>query len=135
MVSGMKRSSAVWLVLLACSSRPPSPAPPTVTGGDVEPGPPVATDGPGAPAPVLDQGTIRSRFRDCGDGFVGQVLEAPGARCDTVCATFGYSRCRGRAGQAGLESCRGHQPVVGPCDEAFQTGWASQCDCTNAPSS
>ncbi len=61
------------------------------------------------------------------------MLDAPGARCDQVCATFGYSRCRGRAGQADLEACRAKQPVVGPCDEAFEPGWTSQCDCTNVP--
>jgi hypothetical protein len=119
------------LALAACSSatRPP-PAPLPASSEPVQ----VATsDEPGAPAPIVDQGTIRSRFRDCGNGFVGQVLAAPGVRCTDVCTTYGYSRCRGRAGQANLNACESKQNVVGTCDEAFEAGWTSQCDCTNAP--
>ena len=122
-----------WLVFAACASAPPRPPAAPPAAPPEQAAAKDARSGPGAPAPIVDQGTIRSRFRDCGNGFIGQVLDAPGARCDQVCETFGYSRCRGRAGQTDLEACRGPQPVVGSCDEAFQPGWTSQCDCTNEP--
>jgi hypothetical protein len=121
----MKRLLAI--AFAACASNPPPPPAPPATG-------PVAAepDKPGAPSPIVDQGTIRSRFRDCGNEMVGQVIESPGARCIDVCTTFGYSRCRGRAEQAGFETCKGETPIVGTCDEAFPSG-GSQCDCTNKP--
>jgi hypothetical protein len=125
----MKRWLVGWLVFAACSSAPPPASPRAAPPREQA----IASNTASAPAPIVDQDTIRSRFRDCGDGFIGQVLDAPGARCDEVCATFGYSRCRGRAGQADFEACRAQHSVVGPCDEAFQPGWTSQCDCTNVP--
>ena len=122
----MKRLLAI--AFAACASNPPQPPPPPTQ-------PPVTSEPqqPGAPSPIVDQGTIRSRFRDCGNEMVGQVLEAPGVRCVDVCTTFGYSRCRGRAAQASAETCKGESPILGTCDEAFPPGSTSQCDCTNKP--
>ena len=121
----MKRFLAI--AFAACASNTPPPTPPP-TQPPAQP-----LEQPPAPSPIVDQGTRRSRFRDCGNEMVGQVLDAPGMKCAEVCTAFGYSRCRGRSGQSGFETCKGETPIVGPCDEPFEAGWTSQCDCTNKP--
>jgi hypothetical protein len=88
---------------------------------------------PARPSPIADKGTIRSQFRDCGNGFVGQVIDTRGVTCADVCRTYGYSRCRGRADQNNFETCRAKRDVIGSCSEPWRTGWTSQCDCTNTP--